>query len=78
MQRKLDSIKTELIKRIYTLFIEKYGGNKLQFAKAANCDEKTIRKLFDEKQGMTINLLFKICFALDVTASELLNDLELK
>lgn len=56
----------------------KFNGNKLQLAKAAKCDEKTIRKLFDEGQGMTINLLFKLAYALDTTPAKLLDGLTIK
>lgn len=58
--------------------MEKFAGNKLQFAKAAGCDEKALRLLFEQNQGMTLNLLFKLAYALDVPASELLKDLALK
>ncbi len=78
MQKQLDKIKQELTHRIHTRFMSKYGGNKLQLAKAAKCDEKTIRKLFDEGQGMTINLLFKLAYALDTSPAKLLEGLILK
>ena len=55
----------------------KFNGNKLQLAKAAKCDEKTVRKLFDEGQGMTINL-FKLAHALDTTPAKLLEGLTIK
>ena len=77
MQNELDAIQVELIKRIHLLFLEKFNGNKLAFAKAAHCDEKTIRRLFENQQGMTINLLFKIAFALETTPSQLLADLSI-
>ena len=73
----MDIIKVEVTKRIYDLFMKKFNGNKLQFAKAAGCDEKALRLLFDEGQGMTLNLLFKLAAALDTTPSELLNGLTL-
>jgi len=78
MQQQLDKVKEEVTKRIHKLFMEKYAGNKLQFAKAAGCDEKTLRLLFEEGQGMTLNLLFKLAFALDVTPASLLDGLVLK
>lgn len=78
MQNQLDSIKVEVTKRVHDLFMAKFQGNKLQFAKAAGCDEKALRLLFDEGQGMTLNLLFKLAFALDTTPSELLKGLTLK
>lgn len=78
MQQQLDKIKEEVTKRVYELFMAKFAGNKLQFAKAAGCDEKTLRLLFDERQGMTINLLFKLAYALEVTPSDILDGLSLK
>lgn len=78
MQQQLDKTKEEVTKRVYKLFMAKYAGNKLQFAKAAGCDEKALRLIFEEGQGMSLNLLFKLAFALDVTPSELLEGLSLK
>lgn len=78
MQNELDAMQEEMIKRIYSLFLVKFNGNKLSFSKAARCDEKTIRRLFEHKQGMTVNLLFKIAFALETSPNELLKDLYLK
>lgn len=75
MQKQLEEIKQEVTKRIYKEFMVKFGGNKLQFAKAAGCNEKTIRLLFDEGAGMTLNLLFKLAKALEVEPSELLKGL---
>jgi DNA-binding Xre family transcriptional regulator len=77
MQKQLDILKETITKRIYTLFMEKYNGNKSRFAKDAGCNEKTIRLLFDHNQGMTLNLLFKISYALNVQPSELLKELNL-
>jgi hypothetical protein len=77
VQKQLDIIKETLSKRIYTLFINKYNGNKSRFAKDVGCDEKTIRLIFDHNQGMTINLFLKISFALEIEPSELLKDIKL-
>lgn len=77
MQNELDAIQLELTKRIYLLFLEKFNGNKLAFSKAAHCDEKTIRRLFEHQQGMTVNLLFKIAFALEIKPKVLLDGLSL-
>ena len=77
MQKQLDIIKEIVTKRIYILFIEKYKGNKSRFAKDVGCDEKTIRLIFDYNQGMTLNLLLKIAYALEIEPSELLKDLKL-
>lgn len=78
MQTELDEIKEVLVKRIQILFEEKYDGNKSRFAKDVNCSEKAIRSLFTGKQGMTINLFFKIALALNVSPIELIKDLKLK
>lgn len=78
MQNELDAIQLELTKRIHLLFLEKFNGNKLAFSKAAHCDEKTIRRLFEHQQGMTINLLFKIAFALEIKPVQLLDGLSIK
>ena len=77
MQKQLDIIKEIVTKRIYILFMEKYKGNKSRFAKDVGCDEKTIRLIFDYNQGMTLNLLLKIAYALEIEPSELLKDLKL-
>ena len=77
MQTELDHIKETLTKRIYILFMEKYKGNKLQFAKKVGCDEKAIRLIFDKNQGMTINLFFKIASALEVEPVDLIKDLKI-
>ena len=78
MQKELEEIKVEVTKRIHKEFMTKFAGNKLQFAKAAGCDEKTLRLLFDEGSGMTLNLLFKLCKALELQASDVLKGLTLK
>lgn len=78
MQKDLDAIKDEVTTRIYGLYMAKFGGNKLRFAKAVGCDEKAIRLLFDKGQGMTLNLLFKISLALEIEPSKLLEGLSLK
>lgn len=77
MQRKLDDIKIELSDRIYKLFMIKYKGNKSKFSDDCDCDEKAIRKIFNYEQGLTMNLFFKICKALQISPSDLLKDLEL-
>jgi hypothetical protein len=77
VQTELDNIKETLTKRIYILFMEKHNGNKLQFAKKVGCDEKTLRLIFDNNQGMSMNLFFKIAYALEIEPSELIKDLKI-
>ncbi len=57
--------------------MEKHNGNKLQFAKKVGCDEKTLRLIFDNNQGMSMNLFFKIAHALEIEPSELIKDLKI-
>ncbi len=57
--------------------MEKYKGNKSAFAKDVHCDEKTIRLLFNNSQGMSLNLFIRISHALDVEPSDLLKDLKI-
>lgn len=78
MQKQLDEIKKEVTQRIRKEFLLKFDGNKTHFANKAGCSEKTIRLLLDFNQGMTLNLLFKLAFALDMQATDLLEGLAIK
>lgn len=77
VQKQLDEIREIVTQRIYILFMEKYKGNKLQFSKDVGCDEKTLRLLFNNKQGMTMNLFFKIANALKVKPEDLIKGLQI-
>ena len=77
VQNQLDKIRETLTKRIYILFMEKYNGNKLRFSKDVGCDEKTLRLLLSNKQGMTMNLFFKIAKALKVKPEDLIKGLQI-
>ncbi|MCE9540109.1 MAG: hypothetical protein K8R85_12970 [Bacteroidetes bacterium] len=78
MEKQLDRVKKEVTTRLRELFMEQYQGNKLRFAKDAKYEEKAIRLLFDEGQGMTLNLLFKLCYTLNFSPSKLLEGIEIK
>lgn len=80
MHNELDDLRKEVITRIYNQFQIKFGGNNRSFARAAKCDEKTIRLLWNHEKntGMTLNLLFKLAKALEMTPSKLLEGLEIK
>lgn len=78
MQKQLEKIEAELSQRIYKLFLQKFDGNKSAFARASQCKETTIRRIFKHEQGITINLLLRMAFALDVSVNELLKDLDVK
>jgi plasmid maintenance system antidote protein VapI len=78
MQNKLKEIEIELGQRIYKLFLEKFDGNKSAFARASYCDETTIRRIFRNEQGITINLLLRLAFALNTPIADLLKDFDIK
>lgn len=78
MQKQLDKIKGEVIQRIRVVFVRDFDGNNRKFAKAVGCHEKTVRDLFADNHGMTLNLLLKIAKAIKVTPSQLLEGLEVK
>lgn len=78
MQKQLEKIETELAQRIYKLFMEKFDGNKSAFARASECKETTIRRIFRNEQGITVNLLFRLANALEVNATDLLKDLKIE
>ena len=65
-QELLMKIATEINKR----YQEKYP-TKLEFSYAADVDEKTIRRVLNGKQNISIILLHQICQALDITIMEL-------
>jgi hypothetical protein len=44
----------------------KFDGNKSKFAKASSCSETTIRRVFRNKQRMTVDLLLQFCFSLEI------------
>ena len=77
MQKQLDDIEKALNKKIYNLFLDKFKNNKSEFARAANCSEGTIRRIFKNEQSVTVNILFRIAFALDLTVSELVEGLSI-
>ena len=78
MQKQLEQIESELSKRIFSLFLIKYNGNKSEFARASQCRESTVRRVLKNEQGITINLLLRMALALDTTVNELLKGLEIK
>ena len=71
MQKQMEQIEIELVKRIYKIFLSKFNGNKSEFAKAASCSETTVRRVFRNEQRMTINLFLRFCFTLGLEANEI-------
>lgn len=76
--KDVEILETQLVERIYKLFLKKYDGNKSSFARDSNCTETTIRRILKNEQGITVNLLIRIANALETTSSELLKDLHIK
>ena len=62
MQKHLEEIELELVARIYKEFLVKFNGNKSEFAKASNCSETTVRRVFRNEQRMTVDLFLRFCF----------------
>lgn len=75
MQKQLEEKEVELTERIYKLFLVKFDGNKSEFARASQCSETTVRRVFRNEQGITMNLLLRFAIALDTNASKLLEGL---
>lgn len=78
MQKQLEQIEIEIVQRIYKLFLVKFNGNKSEFARASQCTETTIRRVLRNEQGITINLLLRLCVALEIEVSELFDKFPLK
>lgn len=70
MQKHLEQIEVELVKRIYKEFLMKFDGNKSEFARAAKCSETTVRRVFRNEQRMTVDLLLRFCLALGIEVNE--------
>jgi len=71
MQKHLEEIEVELVKRIYKEFLLKFDGNKSAFAKVAFCSETTVRRVFRNEQRMTVDLLLRFCFALNLDVNQI-------
>ncbi len=54
----------------------KYKSN-LEFASICDIDEKSIRRIFNGKQNFSIIIFSKICYALNIKMSDLLNEIGL-
>lgn len=77
MQKHLEEIEVELVKRIYKVFLVKFNGNKSEFARAAKCSETTVRRVFRNEQRMTLDLLLRFCVALGVEANEVFDGIRI-
>lgn len=77
MQKHLEEIEVELVKRIYKEFLLKFDGNKSAFARVALCSETTVRRVFRNEQRMTINLLLRFCLAIGKDFNEIFEDISI-
>ncbi len=71
MQNHFEQIEAQIVTKIYKEFLVKFDGNKSKFAKASSCSETTVRRVFLNKQRMTLDLLLRFCFALEIDVIEL-------
>ena len=77
MHKHLEKIEVELVKRIYKEFLLKFNGNKSEFARVALCSETTVRRVFRNEQRMTINLLLRFCFALNIDINQIFDGINI-
>ena len=77
MQKHLEQIELELVARIYKEFLVKFNGNKSEFAKASNCSETTVRRVFRNEQRMTVDLFLRFCFALNKNINEIFEGIDI-
>ncbi|MBK7181873.1 MAG: helix-turn-helix transcriptional regulator [Bacteroidetes bacterium] len=84
MEKDISKLKIEITKRLYKLHQAKFGGNNVHLAKASGCSESTIRNIFaklndkDKGQDITLGMAFRLCHALGVKLSDLVDGLEVK
>ncbi|WP_296686870.1 helix-turn-helix domain-containing protein [Flavobacterium sp.] len=74
MQNRFEQIEAQLVTKIYKEFLIKFDGNKSKFAKASTCSETTVRRVFLNKQRMTVDLLLRFCAALEMDVIDLFKD----
>jgi DNA-binding Xre family transcriptional regulator len=83
-EREIKRLKVEVTKRLFALHQTKYGGNNVHLAEASGCRESTIRNIFakltddDKGQDITLGMAFRLCHALGVELSELVEGLHVK
>ena len=77
MQKQMEEIEIELVKRIYKEVLVKFNGNKSEFAKSAQCSETTVRRVFRNEQRMTVDLFLRFCFALNKNINEIFEGIDI-
>ena len=76
MQNSIEQIEVELVNLLYKDFLKKFDGNKSKFAKASLCSETTVRRVFSNKQRMTVDLLLRFCTALQIDVVDLFKEVK--
>ncbi|WP_396143637.1 helix-turn-helix domain-containing protein [Flavobacterium sp.] len=76
MLEHFEQIEKNVVNKIYKLFLEKFNGNNSRFANASDCSETTVRRVFRNKQRMTLNLLLRFCNALEIDIKDVFDDIE--
>jgi DNA-binding Xre family transcriptional regulator len=77
MLEHFEQIEKVVVNKIYKLFLEKFNGNNSRFAQASECSETTVRRVFRNKQRMTLNLLLRFCNALEIDIKDLFDDINI-
>lgn len=77
MLEHFDQIEKEVVNKIYKLFLEKFNGNNSRFAQASDCSETTVRRVFRNKQRMTLNLLLRFCNALEIDIIDVFDEIKI-
>jgi hypothetical protein len=74
MLNSVEQIEVELVNIVYKEFLKRFDGNKSKFAIASLCSETTVRRVFNNKQRMTVDLLLRFCNALQIDVVELFKE----
>ncbi len=83
-ENEIKRLKVEITQRLFTLHQKKFNGNNVHLAKASGCSESTIRNIFaklndkDKGQDITLGMAFRLCHALGVKLSDLVDGLDVK
>jgi hypothetical protein len=77
MLEHFEQIEKEVVNKIYKLFLEKFNGNNSRFAQASDCSETTVRRVFRNKQRMTLNLLLRFCSALEIEIQDVFDEIKI-
>ncbi|RYG47509.1 MAG: XRE family transcriptional regulator [Chitinophagaceae bacterium] len=77
MHKQFEALENDLSQKLYKVFLQKFEGNQSAFARASYCSETTVRRVFNNKQRMTLGLFLRFCYALQLDASEILKSVQI-